>query len=66
MVGKDAAVEQAGGPVAPFNTGSAVGKRYVDDELGLEVLCTKSGAGALAVGEHPLGLKSAKPLPSSD
>jgi hypothetical protein len=68
MLGKDAVAGHppATGPVAPFDTGSAVGKRYVHDELGLEVLCTKSGAGALTVGEQTLALKSAKPLPSSD
>jgi hypothetical protein len=49
-----------------FDGGSAVGKRYVDEETGLEVLCTKPGTGALSVGETPLQLKQAKPLPSSD
>jgi hypothetical protein len=44
----------------------ALGKRYVDDDDTLEVLCTKAGAGELAVGDRPLLLKSAKPLPSSD
>ena len=47
--------------------GSVVlGKRYVDEDDTLEVLCTKPGAGTLAVGGRPLVLKSAKPLPSSD
>ncbi len=44
----------------------ALGKRYVDDDDTLEVLCTKAGAGELAVGDRQLLLKSAKPLPSSD
>lgn len=66
MVGKDDAAEAGAVPAAPFDTGSVVGKRYVHDTLGIEVLCTKSGVGALAVGEQPLELKSAKPLPSSD
>ena len=35
-------------------------------ELGLEVLCTKGGDGALSVGDAPLLVKGAKPLPSSD
>jgi hypothetical protein len=43
-----------------------LGKRYVDDGDTLEVLCTKAGAGELSVGDQPLLLKSAKPLPSSD
>ena len=44
----------------------ALGKRYVDDDDTLEVLCTKAGAGELGIGDRPLLLKSAKPLPSSD
>jgi hypothetical protein len=36
------------------------------DELGLEVLVTKAGQGALSVGGDPLLQKDAKPLPSSD
>jgi hypothetical protein len=51
---------------AGFDGGTLVGKRYVDDEAGLEVLCTKAGGGTLSVGETALALKEAKPLPSSD
>jgi hypothetical protein len=43
-----------------------LGKRYVDTGGTLELLCTKAGAGTLAVGGEALVLKSAKPLPSSD
>ena len=46
--------------------GSEVGKRYADDNSGIEVLCTKAGEGSLAIGDAPLELKGAKPLPSSD
>jgi hypothetical protein len=46
--------------------GTLVGKRYAHEELGVELLCTKGGQGSLAVGEEPLLVKSAKPLPSSD
>lgn len=49
-----------------FADGTQVGKRYVDDELGLEVLCSKAGQGTLAVGDRALALQSAKPLPTSD
>ena len=55
-----------GAPVPPFDAGTLVGKRYTDPEEGIEVLCTKAGAGSLSVGETPLAVKSAKPLPSSD
>jgi hypothetical protein len=46
--------------------GTQIGKRYADEELGLEVLCTKGGEGSLSVGDKPLLRKDAKPLPSSD
>ena len=49
-----------------FASGSLLGKRYIDGSLGLEALCTKAGPGTLAVGEQPLSVKAAKPLPSSD
>jgi hypothetical protein len=55
-------------PAAPdpaFADGSLMGKRYVDDG-GAEVLVTKGGAGSLSVGNTPLVLKEAKPLPASD
>ena len=42
------------------------GKRYASEELGLELLCSKGGGGALSVGDEPLLVKGAKPLPSSD
>jgi hypothetical protein len=57
----------ARGQIQPGQEGEVLlGKRYVDEEDSLELLCTKPGEGALAVDGHPLGLKSAKPLPSSD
>jgi hypothetical protein len=46
--------------------GTQLGKRYADEELGLELLCAKPGTGTLAVGGVPLPLKDAKPLPASD
>ncbi len=48
-----------------FCTGNVMGKRYVDD-TGAEVLVTKSGTGTLSIGDTPLNLKDAKPLPASD
>lgn len=47
-------------------SGSQLGKRYADEELGVELLCTKAGQGTLAVNGTPLPLKAAKPLPASD
>jgi hypothetical protein len=46
--------------------GTLLGKRYADEELGVEVLCTKAGSGTLAVDGRPLAIKTAKPLPASD
>jgi hypothetical protein len=46
--------------------GTQLGKRYADEEIGLELLCTKPGKGSLSVGEQPLALKAAKALPTSD
>ena len=53
-------------PAADFVGGTQLSKRYADDETGLEVLCTKPGAGTLAIGGRPIGVKEAKKLPSSD
>jgi hypothetical protein len=62
-----------GGGAAPEGTadsaqqaGTQLGKRYVDEELGLELLCAKPGTGTLALNGIPLPLKDAKPLPASD
>ncbi len=64
MVALDA--ERVQGEVDPkFSDGTAMGKRYVDAG-GAEVLVTKAGQGTLAIGEEPLSLKEAKPLPASD
>ncbi len=65
MLGTDAGVQRA--QDADAGEGSvALGKRYVDGAETIEVLCTKAGAGALAIGDAPLQEKTAKPLPSSD
>jgi hypothetical protein len=55
-----------GSPVPGYDTGTTMGKRYVDDSGALELLCTKPGAGSLAVDGAVLAVKDAKPLPSSD
>lgn len=43
-----------------------IGKRYVNADESLELLCTKGGKGLLALGATPLEVKQAKQLPSSD
>jgi len=51
---------------APDGPPVELGKRYTDDDNQVEILCTKAGAGPLAVGGRVLALKMAKPLPASD
>jgi hypothetical protein len=54
-------------PLDPAHAGGALlGKRYADESLGLEILCSKAGAGSFAVNGAPLSVKDAKKLPSSD
>lgn len=43
-----------------------LGKRYTDEETGLELLCTKAGPGELVTDGRALVIKGAKPLPASD
>lgn len=51
---------------ADFAGGTPIGKRYTDEESGIEVLASKGGSGTLAVNGTALPMKGAKPLPSSD
>jgi len=61
------ATPPAGGTPAPgSDSGTLLGKRYVDAAGTLELLCVKPGAGALAADGALLAVKEAKPLPSSD
>ncbi len=74
----DVDVRCGGAPMRELGTGgdavplsgegepTLLGKRYADEEVGVELLCTQGGAGALSVGATPLLVKGAKPLPSSD
>jgi hypothetical protein len=66
MVELSATPAAGGSPTAPFDTGTLLGKRYVHEDTGLELLCTKAGDGALSAGDQLLPVKDAKPLPSSD
>ena len=52
--------------VPGFDQGTQLGKRYSDDDLGIELLCTKAGEGSISAGETLLAVKGAKPLPASD
>jgi len=60
-------VQPGSAPAPGLDGGSVLGKRYViEGDASVELLCTKPGDGSLAVGDTPLVLKDAKPLPSSD
>lgn len=58
------AAGNTGEPLAPFDGGTLVGKRYSLE--GVELLCTKAGAGSLSLGETPIPPQDAQQLPSSD
>ncbi|MEO2169775.1 MAG: hypothetical protein ABGY42_16970 [bacterium] len=45
---------------------NTLGKRYVCGNCGAEALCNKPGEGAIHCCDKEMGLKEAKPLPSSD
>ena len=47
-------------------SGVLIGKRYVDVEETLELLCVSSGAGPLTSDGVAMTVKAAKPLPASD
>jgi hypothetical protein len=55
-----------GTPDPTQSAGTQLGKRYVDPANAVELLCTKAGAGTLAVNGNPLVVKAAQPLPASD
>lgn len=59
-MGTDAAPGPAGDATYP------IGKRYVDDASGIEVLIVKAGPGPLTIDGRELVAKQAKPLPASD
>ena len=58
---------RGGASLAPdASGGTQLGKRYVNAEGDLELLCTKPGKGSLACDGVALSIKGAKPLPASD
>ena len=58
--------EEGGTPAEGADGGTLMGKRYVNPEETLELLCTKPGAGSLGIGGTLLEIKESKPLPASD
>ncbi len=43
-----------------------LGKRYVCEVCGTQILCTKTGDGEVECDGKPMALQQAKALPSSD
>ncbi len=76
--GSDGVVECGGAPMADerpadggepspdFAEGTQMGKRYVDADGTVELLCVKAGKGSLSLNGVALTTKEAKSLPSSD
>jgi len=63
----DVTADAPGGEIAAdHKNGTQIGKRYVNEDATLELLCTKPGEGSLALAGTALTLKEAKALPSSD
>lgn len=61
------AADAPGGALSPdHKDGTKIGKRYVNEDGSLELLCTKPGEGSLALAGAALQVKEAKALPSSD
>jgi len=66
MVPFDAQDGETGQISAGLEGPALLGKRYVDQPTGLELLCTKAGEGTLTCDGRVMSPKDAKPLPSSD
>lgn len=62
----DPAAESSGVPASGFDGGTVLGRRYVHESSGLQLLCVKQGAGTLSIDRQPLTVLESKKLPSSD
>lgn len=49
-----------------FAEGTTIGKRYVNADGELEILCVKPGEGSLAIAGVKMKLKESKKLPKTD
>jgi hypothetical protein len=66
LVAMDAGRSNGASAEPGLDSGTQLGKRYTNEDGSLELLCTKAGSSSLSIGDVPLQLKEAKPLPSSD
>jgi hypothetical protein len=51
---------------APQDATNQIGKRYVCESCGSEIMCVKRGEGRFHCHGVPMQLVTARPLPSSD
>src|SRR3972149_10323097 len=51
---------------ADFSGGTQAGKRYIDAESGIELLCSQAGKGSPAMDGRAIAAADAKKLPASD
>ncbi len=63
---EEGSAEKAGEISESAKNGTLLGKRYVNEDETLEVLCTKAGDGSLGIEDNLLKEKEAKSLPASD
>jgi hypothetical protein len=54
------------GPDAALADGTLLGKRYTDEDSGLEVMCTKPGRGTITVDGRRATIRKPRQLPASD
>lgn len=66
MIAHAAAKPEGQEPAEGFAAGTQPGKRFADEDTGLEVLCTKGGQGSLGIDGRAVTAKEAKKLPASD
>lgn len=66
MVAATDAAPEGATPDSEQMGGCQVGKRYVNEDQSVEVLCVKAGEGSLAINGAVLETKESKKLPSSD
>ncbi len=43
-----------------------LGRRYINETTGIQVLCTKAGEGTIFVGDEEMQVQQPRALPSSD
>jgi len=66
MLGPDEAADGSYPPADPAQRHTLLGKRYLDADSDLEMLCVAAGPGEIAVDGRALTIKTAQPLPASD